>query len=60
MAVWSEDGDVRGKDGLVILCVFQGHRDGIPVRLEKGQGETPDKLLGEGGETVRRYKFFQK
>ena len=60
MVVWSEDGEIRSEHLLVVLCVFQGHRNRVTVRLEKGTGKTQDKSHGEGRGGIHQDNAFQK
>ena len=60
MVVWLEDGDIRSEHLLVILCVFQGHRNGVFVRLEKGISKAQDKSHGEGRGGIHQDNAFQK
>ena len=60
MVVWSEDGKIRSKHHLVVLCVFQGHRNGVPLRLEKGISKAKDKSHGEGRGGIHQDNTLQK
>ena len=50
--VWSEDGDVRSKNRLVVACVFRTGCDGIGMRLEKRNTQVADKPHGKRGIAV--------
>ena len=60
MVVWSEDGNIRREDSLMIPCIFWRFQYGIPVGLQEGMALLPDKGHGEGGVAVHRGKILQK
>lgn len=60
MVVWSEDGEIRNEHLLAILCVFQGCRNQVTVRLEKGISKAQDKSHGEGRGGIHQDNTFQK
>lgn len=60
MVVWSEDGDIRSEDSLMIPRVFWRFECRVFVGQQEGMALLPDKGHGEGGETVHGGKILQE
>ena len=60
MVVWSEDGEIRSEHLLMVLCVYQGHRNRVMVRLEKGISTVQNKIHEKGRGGIHHDNTFQK